>query len=89
MDNCDKRFNKHILKCWEPKVKALLICDIFGVHIFQVKKYILVKDSWLIFLCFPPSVNEGVQPIDAGYSRSQRCSTGRLLDECLMKSYHV
>ena len=81
-----ERFNKHILERWGPKAKALLTCNNLDAHVFQGTKDILTKDGRVLLFCFPPSVTEAIQPIDAGYGRSVRCAIGRLLDEWLMKS---
>jgi len=81
-----KNFNDHIKEQWGPQAKYLLTADNLDAHVFDGTKDILSKDGCVVALFFPPSCTKAVQPIDAEYGRSIRCSIGRQLDAWLMEA---
>ena len=84
MERSAERFNNHITSRWGSDAKALLICDNLDAHIADKTKAAFANDNHVFLFCLPPQVTEAIQPIDAGYGRSMRCSIGRLLDDWLM-----
>ena len=82
-------FNDHIKERWGETAKVLLSADNLDAHVFHGTKDTLAKDGLVVALFFPPDCTEAVQPIDAGYGRSIRCSIGRQLDAWLMESDHL
>ena len=89
MEQSAKNFNEHIRKRWGNNAKALALCDNLDAHICEQTKEVLGANSNVFLYCFPPAVTEAIQPIDAGYGRSVRCSIGRQLDDWLMDSNNL
>ena len=84
-----QNFNNHIKERWGEKAKVLLTADNLDAHVFKGTKEAVAKDGRIMVLFFPPSCTEAVQPIDAGYGRSIRCSIGCQLDAWLMEGDHL
>ena len=73
-------FNNHLKERWGESAKVLLSADNLDAHVFHGTKDTLAKDGRVVALFFPPDCTIEVQPIDADYGRSIRCSIGRQLD---------
>ena len=73
---------KHPGKC------VLVFCDNLSAHLADSVKQIF-KDGGCTLCFLPPDLTEAVQPIDAGYGRSVRCTIGNLLDDWLMQDENM
>jgi len=78
------RFNDHIRQRWSEGTKVLLTCNNLRAHVDLDVKAGFAKDGVTLLRCFPAQCTQSIQPLDAAFGRSLRCSVGRKLDEWLI-----
>ena len=79
-------FNNHICQRWDKGTKVLLTCDNLSAHVNPDIKAAFAKDGVTLLRCFPAQCTQSIQPLDAAFGRSLRCSVGRKLDEWLIEA---
>ena len=80
------RFNDHICQRWGEGTKVLLTCDNLSAHVNPDVKAAFAKDGVTLLRHFPAQCTQSIQPLDAAFGRSLRCSVGRKLDEWLIEA---
>ena len=80
------RFNDHICQRWDEGTKVLLTCDNLSAHVNPDVKAAFAKDGVTLLRHFPAQCTQSIQPLDAAFGRSLRCSVGRKLDEWLIEA---
>ena len=80
------RFNDHICQRWGEGTKVLLTCDNLSAHVNPDVKSAFAKDGVTLLRYFPAQCTQSIQPLDAAFGRSLRCSVGRKLDEWLIEA---
>jgi len=66
--------------------KVLLTCNNLSAHVDPGVKAAFAKDGVTLLRCFPANCTQSIQPLDAAFGRSLRCSVGRKLDEWLINA---
>jgi len=83
------RFNDHIRQRWGECTKVLLTCDNLSAHVNPDVKAAFAKDGVTLLRCFPAQCTQFIQPLDAAFGRSLRCSVGRKLDEWFIEAANL
>jgi len=83
------RCNDHIRQRWGEGTKVLLTCDNLSTHVDPDVKAAFAKDGVTLLRCFPAQCTQSIQPLDAAFERSMRCSVGRKLDEWLIDASNL